>query len=72
MSGKEIKALVIHLAPINGESSHHVSGVPLFLAHIDSLPPSADIGMPGLHNVGGIDKDVSINIGGIDPLPWCE
>ena len=66
--GNKVKALVVHLAPIDGQPSHHVTGVSLLHAYVDHLVPPGHIRVPELNNVGGVDGDVRVNVSCVDPF----
>ena len=40
----------------------------MFLADVDSLAPPADVGMPGLLDVGRVDEHVGVDVGRVDPF----
>ena len=56
---------------VNCEPGHHVSGVPLLHADVDRLPPPGHVRVPDLGDVGGVDGDVGVDVGRVDPLA-CE
>ena len=58
----------VRLPSVHGESGHHVARVPLLHTDVDHLPPPAHVGVPLLDDVGGVDDDVGVNVGRVDPL----
>ena len=62
------KYFLICSPSIHSQSGHHVSGVPLLHTNIDNLPPSSNVWVPLLNDVGGVDDNVRVDIGGVDPL----
>ena len=53
---------------VNCEPGHHVSGVPLLHADVDRLPPPGHVRVPDLRHVRGVDGDVGVDVGRVDPL----
>ena len=55
MSWQEVKTLVVDLAAVHGEASHHDPRVPVLHADVDHLPRPSHVRVPSFHDVGRVD-----------------
>lgn len=68
MSGHEVKAHIILLATIDGETRHHNSIATTFATHVNCLTVSGLIGIICLIDVRLTDRNIGINIGSVYPF----
>jgi len=68
MSGHEVKAHVILLATIDGQTGHHHTIASALSANIDRLTVSGLVRIVSLVNMRFTDRDIGVNVGCVHPF----